>query len=178
MREQGFFRAAAAVGAAALLLLLLSAALAPLAEQNAARERDGMMAKLLPDSRTFVPENFDAREFITAAWSGESGWVLETTTQGYAGEIVLMVGVGTDGRITGVVVRDMEETFGLGRNAIWDTEFLAQFLGTRGNAAVGENVDALTGATVTARAIARGVNAASAYVTGAEINSSATQWEG
>ena len=82
------------------------------------------------------------------------------------------------GSVTGLVVRDMRETFGLGREALTDIPFLAQFLGTDGDAAVGENVDAITGATVTSRAIARGVNSAAAYVTGADVGSSATEWGG
>ena len=91
---------------------------------------------------------------------------------------MLLVGVSDQGNVTGVVVRDLEETFGLGANALRDTAFLSQFLHTSGEAAVGETVDALTGATVTSKAIAKGVNAAVAFVTGADISSGATEWEG
>ena len=90
----------------------------------------------------------------------------------------LMVGVSNDGKVTGVVVRDMEETYGLGTNALQDVEFLSQFLRTSGEAAVGETVDALTGATVSSKAITKGINAAVAFVTGADVTSSATEWEG
>ena len=45
-------------------------------------------------------------------------------------------------------------------------------------AAVGEDIDALTGATVTSKAVTRAVNSAVAFVTGADISSSATEWEG
>lgn len=179
MKERDLLRAIAVVASAALLLALLSAVLSPLAEETAQREREELLPRLLPGSSEFTPEAFDtAQEWITAAWRGETGWVLETTVPGYVGEIVLLVGVGTDGRVTGVVVRDMSETFGLGLNALWDVPFLTQFLGTRGTSAIGENIDAMTGATVTSKAIAKGVNAASAYVTGADLGSSATQWEG
>ena len=75
-----------------------------------------------------------------------------------------------------LVVRQMEETFGLGGRAASDTGFLAQFLGTAGDAAVGENVDALTGATVTSKAITKGINSAAAFVTGADVSSGATEW--
>jgi Na+-translocating ferredoxin:NAD+ oxidoreductase RnfG subunit len=72
----------------------------------------------------------------------------------------------------------MNETFGLGANALNDHEFLAQFLNTSGEAAVGTNVDAISGATVTSKAIARCVNSAVAYVTGADADSGATSWGG
>ena len=55
-------------------------------------------------------------------------------------------------------------------------DYLSQYLDTNGNAAVGENVDAITGATVTSRAITRAVNSAAAFVTGADVGTSATEW--
>ena len=75
-------------------------------------------------------------------------------------------------------VRQTEETWGLGARALTDADFLIQFLGTDGTAEVGGNVDAITGATVTSKAITRGVNAAVGFVTGADTSSSATTWGG
>ena len=72
----------------------------------------------------------------------------------------------------------MEETYGLGGKALKDWEFLAQFLRTEGDAEVGTNVDALTGATVTSKAVARSVNSAVGFVTGADTSSGATSWGG
>ena len=88
------------------------------------------------------------------------------------------MGVTEDGTVSGVTVRDHAETFGLGGQAQHDVEFLMQFLGTGGDAAVGENVDALTGATVTSKAVTRAVNAAAAWVTGADVSSGTTEWGG
>lgn len=113
-----------------------------------------------------------------AVYKGETGYVLETKTAGYAGDIYLLVGVDNSGKVTGLTVRDMEETLGLGAQALLDTDFLIQFLGTQGDAQIGEGVDALTGATVTSKAIARGVNAAVGFVTGADTSSGATSWGG
>ena len=52
------------------------------------------------------------------------------------------------------------------------------FLRTEGDAEVGTNVDAITGATVTSKAVARCVNSAVGYVTGADAVSAATTWGG
>ena len=90
----------------------------------------------------------------------------------------MLIGVSTDGYVTGLQVRKMEETFGLGAEALTDWQFLAQFLRTEGDAEVGTNVDAITGATVTSKAIARSVNSAVAFVTGADVSSGATSWGG
>ena len=73
---------------------------------------------------------------------------------------------------------NLTETFGLGAEALTDHVFLAQLLNTSGEAEVGTNVDAITGATVTSKAVVRSVNSAVAFVTGADTESSATSWGG
>ena len=77
-----------------------------------------------------------------------------------------------------MVVTDLQETFGLGAEALTDHVFLAQFLNTPGELEVGTDVDAITGATVTSKAIAKSINSAVAYVTGADIATGATEWGG
>ena len=161
----------AAVVAAAALLWGLSAALLPPARSNALAERDAVFRTLLPGSETFTPEAHDGGDgVISAVYRGEGGYVIETVTGGYDGDLTLWVGVGDDGRVTGLMTRDLSETWGLGGNALRDTSFLGQFLNTAGQAEVGVDVDAIAGATVTSRAVAAGVNAAVAYVT--------TEWGG
>ena len=163
----------------AAVLLLTSAGLSGVREQTAREALDAMLCTLLPGSETFSEETVSGVDSsIRAAYRGETGWVLNTVTPGYAGDISLLVGVSTAGRVTGLVVRDLRETPGLGRNALTDLAFLSQFLNTDGTAAVGETVDALTGATVTSKAIARGVNSAVSYVTGTDTVSGATVWGG
>ena len=113
-----------------------------------------------------------------AVFKADNGFVIQTRVQGYADDIVALVGVNTDGTIAGLVVQEMQETLGLGMQALSSVEFLSQFLFAGTSFTVGENVDALTGATVTSKAIAKAVNSASAYVTGADVDSGATQWGG
>lgn len=165
--------------AAAALLLAVSAGLSGIREVNARQEREAMLRTLLPGSAEFSEEAVsDPDSGIRAAYRGETGWVLNPVVPGYAGEISMLVGVSTAGQVTGLVVRDLQETPGLGRKALTEEVFLAQFLNTDGTAAVGENIDALTGATVTSKAIARGVNSAVGYVTGTDTVSGATVWGG
>ena len=161
----------------ALLLMCVATGLSGLRRKNAAQEQRETMEFLLPGSKTFTAED-ENDDTIRAVWRGETGRVIETVVNGYAGEILLLVGVDDAGRVTGVTVRDLIETRGLGGEALHNMDFLRQFLGTNGNAEVGVNVDALAGATVTSRAIARGVNAAAGYVTGVDTSSGATEWGG
>ena len=164
---------------AAAALFGLSFGLQTIASKNAQAAHLRLMQTLLPGSETFVIEPYDGEDAnIRTVHKGENGFVIETATQGYADEIVVVIGVSNEGTVTGLVINDMHETIGLGFEALTDWEFLAQFLGGEGDAQVGTNIDAITGATVTSKAIARCVNSAVGYVTGADADSGATSWGG
>ena len=164
---------------AAGVLLGLSLGLAGVAEANAQAENQRVMEALLPGSTTFQPEAYAGEDAtIRSVCKGETGFVIETVTAGYADELSMLVGVDSDGTVTGVVVTRIHETPGLGSKALTDWEFLGQFLYRDEAVTVGTDVDALTGATVTSKAVARCVNAAIAYVTGADAESGATSWGG
>ena len=146
---------------------------------NAQAELQAKMETLLPGSTTFTEEAYTGEDAnIAFVYKGETGYVIDTSTAGYAGTIRMLIGVSNDGAVTGLQVRQMEETFGLGAEALTDWEFLAQFLGTEGDATVGENIDAISGATVTSKAVTRCVNSAVAFVTGTDVDSGATSWGG
>lgn len=163
----------------ALLLLALSQGLLKTASANAQEEHLAIMKTLLPGSESFTVEPYDGEDaVIRSVHKGETGFVIKTATQGYADEIVMLIGVSNEGTVTGLVVREMHETAGLGGNAMFDWQFLRQFLKNTGDAEVGTNVDAISGATVTSKAVARCVNSAVGYVTGADVDSSATSWGG
>ena len=182
----------------AIMLLTITLATAGIAGQNAQEEHLWVMQTLLPGSKNFTVEPYDGEDAnIRSVHKGENGFVIETVTRGYAGDIVMLIGVSSEGKVTGLTIRDMQETAGLGMSAMWDWEFLGQFLNTEGGIAIGTAgedafsgatgsdtaetevyVDGISGATVTSKAIARCVNSAVAYVTGADVDSGATSWGG
>ena len=180
MKIKDLIAPAAALAVAAEVLLGASAALGPVAEKNEAAAQTEIMGYMLPNRPTsFTEEPYDGEdESICRVFKADGGYVIEVETAGYAGPMTLWVGVTNDGQVSGVTVRDHRETFGLGRGAQTEWPFLSQFLGTAGEAAVGEDIDALTGATVTSKAVTRAVNSAAAFVTGADVSSGATEWEG
>ena len=109
----------------------------------------------------------------------------------------MLIGVSSEGKVTGLTIRDMSETPGIGMSAMWDWDFLGQFLGLEGGIAIGTAgedafsgatgsdttetevyIDGISGATVTSKAIVRCVNSAVGYVTGADVDSGATSWGG
>ena len=184
--------------AAAAILFGLAFGLAGVANANAQANHLEMMQTLLPGSENFTLEAYDGDDSnIVSVHKAENGFVIETCTYGYAGEITMHIAVSNEGKVMGLVVYEAHETFGLGNNALTDHEFLAQFLNETGSftvathgadafsSASGEveedtavEVDGITGATVTSKAVARCVTSAVAYVTGADATSSATTWGG
>ena len=172
---------------ASLLTLVLTAAvlfgvssvLQPVAAKNEQKEREKIMALLLPGGETFTEEAYEGEDAnITAVFKSETGYVIETTVTGYVDSIKMFVGVNNEGSVTGTMVLEMAETSGLGQRAMTDMTFLSQFVGTKGEAELGTNVDALSGATVTSKAVVKAVISAAAFVTGADVSSGATEWEG
>ena len=164
---------------AAIVLFGLSSFLEPWKEKIFAQHRQEVFEQLLPGNPVFSEILYEGEdENISHIYPGENGCVVETVVNGYVDEIRLYVGVDKGGAVSGVYVADMNETWGLGRSGMTNFKFLSQFIGTKGTAEVGTDVDALSGATVTAKAITKAVNSASAYVTGADVSSGATEWGG
>lgn len=105
--------------------------------------------------------------------SGELyGYVVESTTkEGYGGSIVLYIGVKKDGTVSGVSILEIAETPGLGMNA--DAVLIPQFKGvqttqftyTKSGSTNDSEIDAISGATITTKAIVNAVNGAIYVVT-------------
>lgn len=101
------------------------------------------------------------------------GYVLTLTTQeGYKGGIVITVGYGLDGVLKGMEVITNNETVGFGAKASEDS-FKGQFAGkkvdkfeyTKTGAAAEDQIDAITGATITSSAVVNEVNAGICFIT-------------
>ena len=179
MKNKSIFWPILTIVLCAALLYGAAVGLNGVANANAQKEHLQIMQTILPGSETFTVETYDGEDAnIVSVHKGETGYVIKTCVYGYAGEITMLIGVSNDGKVTGLQIRDLSETMGLGAEALTDWEFRVQFLNTSGEAEVGDTVDALTGATVTSKAIARSVNSAVAYVTGADTASGATSWGG
>lgn len=100
------------------------------------------------------------------------GYALKVTSpNGYGGDITVAVGVTTDGALSGVSVISQSETAGLGAKCA-DAAFTGQFKGITGGQVIfvktgkqaPHEIDALSGATVTTRAVTAAVNTGLAYV--------------
>ena len=117
--------------------------------------------------------DFPATALVSKVYAGDAGYAVEVTPGGFDNTITMMVGVDTEGKVLGISVVSHTETAGLGAVAADGTPkgiaFRDQFVGQSGSVSVtkdGGTMDAITGATITSRAICVGVNAALDVVAG------------
>ena len=98
-----------------------------------------------------------------------AGYAIKVSASGSQGAIEMMVGVDGEGVVTGVSIVKHSETSGIGTKVAENEPnkagvgMLSQFEGMSaadGTLAVGTNVDAVSGATVSSRGVTAGVNAA------------------
>ena len=148
----------------------------PIAQQEAMAAEEARKA-VLPDAQEF--EQIDITEYrsdeaysvITEAYSAkangeDAGMTVSLCVNGFNAGLNLTVGVNADGTVSGVQIGTMDETPGLGANAK-NPEFTDQFAGKTAPLTVAKNsvsgddqILALTGATITSKAVTDAVNVA------------------
>ena len=106
---------------AAALLFGLCVGLDGMAVANAQKHHLELMQTLLPGATEFTNEPYAGEDAnIRSVHKSDIGFVVETVTYGYAGEITMLIGVNNAGKVTGLVVEKAHETFGLGGKALTD----------------------------------------------------------
>lgn len=99
------------------------------------------------------------------------GYVITVTSHaGYGGDIVLSMGVTNDGVLNGYSITDISETAGLGMKAKEDA-FMSQFKGiqaqildvTKGGKSADNEIEAISGATITSKAVTYAIDAGLTY---------------
>lgn len=107
---------------------------------------------------------------VCAVDGGKSGYVITVTdSEGYGGDIQVVVGITSDGTVQGISFLSISETAGLGMKAT-DESFYGQYAGKKTDhfyvskdGGEGEPIDAISGATITSRAVTGAVNTALGY---------------
>ena len=148
-------------------------------QQNSQRAAEETRTRMLPIASSFEAMEVTEGSNMDSVYqgldaSGEPvGYVIQTTVNGYGGEVVVTLGMDMDGVITGVDVggENFSETPGLGALAK-EPEFTQQYIGkkvpltlVKGNEPKGENtIDAISGATRTSSAVNGGINLAGKYI--------------
>lgn len=105
------------------------------------------------------------------ASGAELGYVISVTDpNSYGGDVTLSIGVTNDGTLNGYSITTINDTAGLGMKAKEDS-FSSQFAGkqvesfevTKTGATSDNQIDAISGATITSSAVTSAVNAGLAY---------------
>jgi electron transport complex protein RnfG len=99
------------------------------------------------------------------------GYVMTvTTSEGYGGDITFSLGIKEDGTVNGYEILTINETAGLGMKAKEDTfkdqyanKLVDSFKYTKTGATAENEIDAISGATITTNAITNGVNSGIVY---------------
>ena len=149
---------------------------APIIAENSQKEFELSMTEVLPGASDFEEvENLDytpsengvkVESLYTA---GDSGYVASAVcSEGYGGDVTVMVGIDSEFNVKKIKVMEMSETPGLGAKA-QDEDFASQYDGLgygikvdkNGSAAGAEyKISAISGATITSKAVTKAVNAA------------------
>ena len=135
-----------------------------IAELNAQKTQEAIEL-VLPGGGEVV--DFPETALVSTVYASDSGYAVEVTPGGFDNTITMMVGIDKSGSVLGISIISHTETAGLGAVAAAGTPageaFRNEFVGATGSVSVskdGGDVEAITGATITSRAICVGVNAA------------------
>ncbi len=152
------------------VLVLCNNITAPVIAENTKLAEEQARVTVLPTAKSFEAVSLDATG-VTESYIGKdkdgntAGYCFKISTnanknKAFGGEIQMIVGIDSDLNITGVEITSMAETPGLGAKA-GEKEFKGQFVGKTGEITVksGDNsISAISGATITSKAVTEGVN--------------------
>lgn len=147
-------------------------------EAQEKKANETAMQSLLKDADSFEDKKMDLSGNILAVSEGKqgsdlSGYAIKVTTKGYGGTINLMVGIDKEGKLLGIQILSQGETAGLGANCT-KPEFYEQYSGKstdkdieviKTDGANDSQIKAITGATITSKAVTSGVNEAVKFYT-------------
>lgn len=124
------------------------------------------MQALVPNATAFTPVSGEENMTEATADGKVIAYIVQVEPKGYAGAIDIQVAVTPDGKVMNYKIVKSNETPGLGANAEKEP-FMKQFPGKTSDqlvvtkdASKTENIQAMTGATITSNAVTKGVKEA------------------
>ena len=127
---------------------------------NASNIALGTVADILNIERTEPVLVFGVAEKKPVEQMALTGDIHEGSAKGFASDVKVQLTMDAAGAITGLAIESSGETPSFGTRCMEDPTFAEQFVGKTAPFAIGENIDALAGATVTSTAVVNAVNAA------------------
>ena len=145
--------------------------------QSQERLKNEALAGALPEAKSFslvemVPDSDPVLKEVQKAEEEETlvGYCITVTPKGYGGLIEIVVGITKEGKLRAIRILNLSETPGLGAKATLPA-FLGQYENkevetlsvVKSSPASPEQIQAISGATITSNAVTSGVNAALRY---------------
>lgn len=146
----------------------------PIIAENEQKNFEIAMQEVLPEASGFKevdPGDYTPSETgvtLDSLYRADNGGYVVSTvcSEGYGGDVSVMVGITKDLTINQVKIMSMSETPGLGAKAS-EPEFIGQYDGLSAGITVVKNttpadnqIEAISGATITSKAVTKAVNAA------------------
>ena len=145
------------------ICLVVSGALAgtyqltePVIEAAKRAEADASRVVVLPDGKNFEEVSASGLDNIVDAYKAGNGagYVITGKAKGYGGDLQVMAGISSDGKITGVKLMDNNETQGIGSKT-GEASYTDQY---KGKDSTLDGVTTISGATVSSKAFESAVN--------------------
>ena len=135
----------------------------PIIEEATRKAQEAARMELLPEADSFTKVDGVAVTDVADVYVADNGVgaVVTAFAKGYGGTMTVMVGFTSDGTIRQIKVTENAETKGIGSKVAGDPAFWTRFEGLEAKELVlNEDVDALSGATISSKALLAAVNAA------------------
>lgn len=133
-------------------------------EAQQVTEEKQALDEVFLEANKFEEKNLNGKNYYLAKKDGqELGYIIRAETKGYSGTIVMLVGFDFKGEIKGIKILTLQETPGLGSkiNEVRQGEkkpwFLRQFEGRAADGLDLKGIQAISGATISSRAVLEGV---------------------
>ena len=146
-------------------LAATNAATAPVILEAKEAAETAARAELIPEADSKFTEVTDVSvDNVTAVYKAdnETGYVITSTSKGYGGTITVMSSFTPEGTIKQIKVTEAQETPGFGSNVTDTPSYWTQYGGKDASQplALGQDIDAHSGATISSKALIRAVNSA------------------
>ena len=145
---------------AALVLAATYVITKPSIEARAAQEEAAALRLILPEADRFEKKDIGETKYYEGYRANRLiGYCVKAIGTGYGGYLHLITGIDVKGQIKGIEILDHQETPGLGskikktRKGETEPYFLRQFKGKDGRRMTLKDIDAITGATISSKAI-------------------------
>lgn len=137
----------------------------PIIKENTRIAQDLARKELIPEAGSFTEVTLSRSvDKVSGVYEADTGgYVITASGKGYGGDVVVMVAFEADGTIRQIKVTEQAETKGIGSKVVTlpdGQSFWDQFGGKAASETltVGGNIDKVSGATISSRAVTTAVN--------------------